>query len=53
MEQKSKYSKGGPHLPNLKKSIKDPLTDNNIIKINIFVTKFFLRLEQQILITLK
>ena len=30
-------------LLDLKRSIKDPFIDNNIIKINIFTAKFFLK----------
>jgi len=30
-----------PYLLDLRRSIKDPLIDNNIIKANIFVAKFF------------
>jgi len=30
-----------PHLLDLRRSIKDPLINNNIIKINIFIAKFF------------
>jgi len=30
-----------PYLLNLRKFTKDPLTDNNTIKVNIFITKFF------------
>ena len=33
--------KADPHLLNLKRSIKDPLTDNNTIKINILAAIFF------------
>ena len=33
--------KADPHLLNLKKAIKDFLTDNNIIKADIFISKFF------------
>jgi len=34
-----------PYLLNLKKSIKNPLINNNIIKINIFVAKFFSKIK--------
>jgi len=30
-----------PYLPDLKRSTKDPLTGDNIIKANIFIAKFF------------
>jgi len=30
-----------PYLLDLRRSIKDPLTDNNIIKADIFIAKFF------------
>jgi len=32
-----------PHLLDLRRSIKDPLINNNIIKIDIFTAKFFLK----------
>ena len=32
-----------PYLLDPRRSIKDPLTDNNTIKVNIFIAKFFLK----------
>ena len=43
MEQKSKNNKNGYFLLDLRRSIKNPLTDNNIIKIDIFAAKIFLK----------
>ena len=34
-----------PYLLNLRRFIKDPLIDNNTIKINIFMVKFFPKIE--------
>ena len=34
-----------PHLLDLRRSIKDPLINNNTIKANIFVTKFFPKIK--------
>jgi len=34
-----------PYLLDLKRFIKDPLINNNIIKIVIFIAKFFLKIK--------
>ena len=41
MEQKANVAKADPHLPDLRRSIRDPLIDNNATKANIFAAKFF------------
>ena len=37
--------KVNPQLLDLKRSIEDPLINNNIIKIDIFAAKFFLKIS--------
>jgi len=34
-----------PYLLDLRRFIKDPLIDNNTVKVNIFIVKFFLKIK--------
>jgi hypothetical protein len=43
--KKASVVKADPYLLNLKRSIKDPLIDNNFIKANILAANFFSKIR--------
>jgi len=45
VELKKNIVKADPHLLDLRRFIKDPLINNNIIKVDIFIVKFFPKIK--------